>query len=290
MAPVVLLLVMIVPRAQGAGAYYDLSLDVGREDNLLRAAADVDRLADSSLDLTAAVGYPVPLGEHSGLYLRGALERIDYARYNGFDQLRLSGSVGWRYKPDLHYTAPWYALALKLSAWEFDQSELRDSRLWELSATTGRRLTDRVAVRAGAAYRERRATTGRVGWLSGERLFDTANRSLFAGLDYRYGGATWYGRYTVQWGDVVSTATWNPAVYGVAREAQFDDAAPVSASGRRRTGYRLDATSRLLDLGVNLPVGRATAIDLAAQYVDVAGAGGNDYHGLALHAAWLYRF
>ena len=276
--------------AFAAKPYFDLAVDLGHEENLLRAEASSDRLDDTRLDLSAAVGYPVLLGEHSGIYFRGAVEHSEYQSYHGFDNLRLSGSATWRYKPDLSFSAPWFSVGLKLAEWEFDESELRDSHVWELEAMAGKRFTDRISGRLGAAYRERHATTDQLGLIANERLFDMTNRRWFAGLDYQLGRLTWYGQYSYQTGDVVSTAVPTRKVVLASEEIQFDDAAPRSAAGRYRFGYRLDADTRLLDLGLNIAVSRTSAVDVALQYADVEAVGGNVYDNLALHVAYMRRF
>ena len=279
----------VVP-AYAARPYYDLSFDLGYEDNLLRAEVESDRLEDHSLNLSAAVGYPVLLGEHSGLYLRGAVESREYQTYGRFDHLRFTGSATWRYKPDLRFTAPWFSAGVTIADWTYDRSELRDSHVWELEVMAGKRFTDRISGRLGAAYRERHATTDQLGLLADERLFDMTNRRWFAGLDYRYGPVTWYGRLTRQSGDVISSAVPTRKVVLASEEIQFDDAAPRAADGRFRFGYRLNAVTRLFDLGANIAVSRTSAIDVALQYADVAGTGGNDYDNLTLHIAYMHRF
>ena len=284
------LLALIATPAFAARPYFDIALDLGYEDNLLRAEEESDRLREVTRNLTASVNYPVPLGEHSGLYLRGALDQEKHQNYGRFDNLRISASATWRYKPDLSYTAPWYSLGMTVADWSYQRSELRDSRVWELEAMVGKRFTDRISGRFGLAYRERHATTQWLGLLNDERLFDMTNRRWFAGLDYRYGPVTLYGQYGVQAGDVVSTAVPTHKVVLASEEIQFDDAAPLSADGRWRFGYRLNATTRLLDLGANIALSRAAALDIALQYADVEAVGGNVYDNLALHVAYMHRF
>ncbi len=284
-----LLMTAAIP-THAARPYYDLSLDLGHEENLLRAEAESDRLEDTTVNLSAAVGYPVLLGEHSGLYLRGAVESSEHQTYGRFDNLRVGGSATWRYKPDLSFTAPWYSLGLKVTDWEYHRSELRDSIIWEVEAMTGKRFTDRISAHLGAAYGERHATTDQRGLIAGERLFDMTNRRWFAGLDYQLGPLTLYGRLTRQTGDVVSSAVSTRKVVLASEEIQFDDAAPIAANGRFRFGYRLNAVTRLLDLGANYALSRSSAIDVAIQYADVDGSGGNDYDNLMIHAAYMHRF
>ena len=280
-----ILAALLLPQcAAAARPTLDLMVDLGYEQNLLRAAASEDRFDDQVVTLAGTLGYPYHLGERSGIHTRLAFARSQYATYDAFDRTDASLSVTYRTKPGLAFDAPWYAIGIKGELLDYDDSWLRSGYRLGFEGVVGARLSERLSARLGAHLSERRADTERTG-LMGGTLYDLREQRLFATADWKSGTLTWYGGVTLQWGDLVSTATPTPWIIAYADEIQWD-----SAIGANRWGYRIDADTRLYDVGVNIPVGRSGALDMALRRFDIDGPGAIDYDGYALHLGYLFRF
>ena len=118
---------------------------------------------------------------------------------------------------------------------------------------------------------------------------------VWATLDYRVGvAATLYGSFTWLDGDQVFNAVSANGQSWLAPYADVIAADPALAGefgGVAPLGYRIEATTFLYELGLNIPLRANQAIDLSGAYFDSeADQGRGSYDGMALRALYMYRF
>ena len=94
-----------------------------------------------------------------------------------------------------------------------------------------------------------------------------------------------FTNYTVQLGEVVSTATPNPTILAASKSVAPDD---VFAAGfgpgcaNRRCAYRLDALGHIFEAGMEFSLTQSMSLDLSGRYFIVDGDGLEAYRG------WIY--
>jgi len=273
--------------------FYDFGVNFSHENNIGRAELNRDIFSDNIISYFSSVNYLHQLNNHSGFLFKGTAQWFDYNKYTKLDNLLLDVGVTYRYKPNLHYTAPWYSLNLKVSEAIYDTSELRDNYAFSAEAVTGKRITDRVMVKIGLAYKNQSARTNKKGLL-GNTLYDIDYTKIFFTADYFYKQFIYYSQYTFQKGDVVSNAeTPTRKIILASKAIQKDDALGLDSNSDDSYGsygYRLNAKTQRLDFGINYAFDRVSAVDLSIQFIDVQGKGNNNYKNYIANFGYFYRF
>jgi hypothetical protein len=264
-------------------------LDAGyvHDSNASRGPSGQDEKADDILSAEGYAARSLLLGARSGLVLRGGLALSQHLGFRDLSNVALSGRAAWRVQPSPGYSAPWLEIAGAASLLRHSDSDLRDGWIAGVTAGGGSYLTDRVRVSVGAGIEERAADEG--------ALYDLSTNRIWATLDYRVGIATTvYGSVTRIAGDHVFNAVYGPSKGQLATYADVLAADPALADefgGTVPIGYRIDATTLVYELGLNLPLTGSQAIDLSASYFDSeTGRGGQSYDGIALRAMYMIRF
>ncbi|MCU7835405.1 MAG: hypothetical protein KZQ83_09130 [gamma proteobacterium symbiont of Taylorina sp.] len=277
--------------------FYNIGLNFSHEDNIGHAALETDIFSDNIMSYFSSVNYLYQLNHNSGLLFKGAVQWSDYNQYTKLDNLILDVGVTYRYKPDLHFTAPWYSLNFKISESIYDTSELRDNYAFSSEAVVGKRITDRIMVKMGLAYKDQSARTNKQGLL-GNKLYDIDYTKVFLTADYFYKRFIFYSQYTFQKGDVVSNAeTPTRKIILASKAIQKDDALGSDNNSDDNSdnnygsyGYRLDAKTHRLDFGINYALDRVSALDFTIQLIDVRGDGNNNYKNYTANFGYFYRF
>jgi len=282
-------LILGIPSSYAARPFFDLGIDVGHDNNIGRAEEDSDILSDKFLTASVSANYLHQIDYNSGIVFKALAEWIDYQHYYALDHYVLGLSATYRFKPDLTYTAPWYSLGITGKRLEYHDSELRNGYTLEAQAMAGKRFTDRVMGKIGLAHHERLARTDEEGLL-GEKLFETQTTKAFVGMDYFWDKFIFYGQYTFQTGDVISTGRATRKVVLASDEIQQDDAIGRDKNNNIRWAYRLKGDTHIGDIGVNYSLSRAAALDFTVRAVEVKAAGGNRYDSYSAHLGLLYRF
>jgi hypothetical protein len=262
--------------ATGHAVDFDAELAYTSDDNVTRAAREVDILKDSFWAASAGVSFIQWLNRNHRLVARGFLRGEVYDKYDGLSNASAGAQVTYQYRASGQFTAPTYGAFLKTAIVEYD-SELRDSNLYTLGASWRKPVTDRVTAFAQLAANVRE---------SDSTVFDTREISLLANVDYSIGSrGTVYLTYNYLDGDIVSTVE-SPWLYIVnaAEAINIDDAFPG------RTAYRLNATTHVVTLGTNLSIGEGHSLDLSARLADSKADGGVNYERWLYTLAYLVRF
>lgn len=266
---------------QAADPRLDLRTTVSRDDNVGRSERARDRRADEILTLAGRLTLPLRLSSAAVMSLEAGVQRQQHEDLDGLDGWQAGGGARLRWRPRGGFTAPWYEVHVGADAIRVDGSELRNGYLLRTGVVAGRRLTDRIRLRAGYGFEHRRA--------EGSAVFDLDSHRLFGAADYHLAGrALLYARVEGRHGDVFSLATPDPQILAAAEARVAEDALRGPAGGPL-VAYRLQAETVLAELGVNLPIGSAVALDASALMHRSNGRGGIDYDGLVLQVSLLFR-
>lgn len=283
-------LVFAAPAAHGAeGWRYGLSADLMHDDNATRGLYDADRKGDNLLSVEGSATRSLLLGARSGALLRATAAYSHFVTFDDLSNVSLSGRAAWRIQPGTAFSAPIYELAGKFTLLQHADSKLRDGTIATLEASVGSHVTDRVRLGAGFGWDQRNGgDPGRAGEVA---IYDLDSTRLWASLDYRFGARnTAYARVTQVSGDQVFNSVTVSGLTG----AWATDPAFAGELGRPTDSYRVDSTTRIIDIGVNVPLAREHSLDfLYSSYRSTAEEGtqlGNKYSGNIFRATYLYRF
>ena len=275
--------------ALAASPIVDVDASIEYDDNLSRAEAGKDIQQDVIVTVGTAATKQVPIGERSGLVLRGHVGAQGFADFEKLNNVSMDGFVDYRIKPGSGYADPWYSLGSGLSFRQHRGSKIRDAVEMRVRAAIGQRFNEAWAIKGGYLFDARRAFDG--------EAFDNRGHRLFADLRYALSTRTaTYATYSVRRGEVVSVARPNPKVSSAAAEViEPDDAfglgcGPAAAGPLGTCAYRLDATVHRAEIGIDYALGRTTSFDVHARYFETRGDGGNHYDGLLVGSSLLVRF
>lgn len=248
------------------------------DSNITRAELDDDILEDSIINAATYAVYAINIDKTSSVHLTGNLELNFYQDFDKLNNIRLGLGASYRLQPDTHYTAPWYSASFKYQAWDYS-SDMRSSSVLKLDIGLGKRLTDKVELRAGLEAENRDADS---------LIFDTDNTRLYVNLDFKLTTEnTLYTSLFYNDGDIVSTVKDSSptAIKLASKPWQVDDAFPSTW-----WSYKLDATTTGLSIGNNHALSSVQSIDISVLYYSASAYGGSDYTGLIAELRYFYRF
>lgn len=290
-AAVGLALFAFVNSQAAAEPTYDLEFGVRHESNFTRAERTDDQEDDTGVVLGSRVSGIKRLQPQDTLTGEIGLGVTYWQEFP--DVSELAGELGLRYRHAfaVDFDAPWLELAVAAVGLKYKDSEIRDGGLARAGLIGGRRFGSVFAGRVGYAYQVRRAAE--------QQVFDLEHHEAFGQIDAHL-GQRWllYGEISALEGEIVSTAgTPNPKILAHANEVTIgaDPAfglgpSPTGAGRSIRRSYQLDAVVVSGELGVNYPLRSGLALDVAANYVQAYGAGGNQYNGFGVNASLLWQF
>ena len=271
------------------GWRYGISADAMFDDNVTRGLYDADVESDSILSVEGSAVRSVLLGPRSGALFRGAARYSQFVTFSDLSNLALSGRAAWRTQPGRDFSSPIYEVAANLVWLQHSDSDLRDGTIATIEGSIGSHLTDRVRLGAGLAWDTRNGgDPGRAGEVA---IYDMDNVRLWGSVDYRFGTRnTAYARLTQVSGDQVFNSVTVNSLSG----AWATDPAFADELGRPTDSYRVDASTLVYEIGVNLPLAGGHTLDfLLSGYSAKAEEGpqsGNKYSGTILRATYFYRF
>lgn len=288
------LLLLASPAAPQAaeGWRFGASGEVAHDDNATRGLYDADQKGDTIVSVEGSAIRSMPLGARSGALFRGAAKYSHFATFDDLSNLSLSGRAAWRTQPGTGFSSPIFEVAGALEWLQHADSELRDGTITTLEASVGSHVTDRVRLGAGLTWLKRNG--GDPGRVNEFEIYDLDNTRIWASIDWRFSVRnTAYARLTQIDGDQVFNSV---TVSGISPDptAWATDPALAKELGGTVNSYRVDSTTQLWEIGVNLPLSREQALDFSyLGYSSKAEEGqyqGNKYSGSIYRATWLYRF
>lgn len=278
-----------LPAHAAEGWRYGVSGEVAYDDNATRGLFGADEKGDTVLSAEASAVRSVRLGERSGALLRGAARFSQFATFGDLSNLALSGRAAWRAQPGRSFGSPIFELAGSYTWLQHADSKLRDGTLATVEGSVGSHLTDRLRLGAGLGADARSGgDPGRPGEVA---IYDMDNTRVWVSLDLRVGlRSTLYARLSQVDGDQVFNSVTVSGLSG----AWATDPAFAEELGRATDSYRVDASTQIYEVGVNLPLAGPHVLDfLYSGYSAKAQEGpfaGRKYAGSVLRATYLYRF
>jgi hypothetical protein len=283
------LLAQLATAQAAEGWRYGVSADLMHDDNATRGLYDADQKGDTILTAEGSAVRSFMMGERSGALLRASARYSHFTTFDDLSNLALAGRAAWRTQPGRSFSAPIFEVAGSLTWLQHADSELRDGTIATLEGSVGSHVTDRVRLGAGMAFDTRSGgETGRAGEVA---IYDMDNTRLWATVDYRFGVRnTLYARFSLIEGDQVFNSVTVSGLTG----AWATDTAFAAELGRATDSYRVDSSTSVIDIGVNVPLAREHTLDFSyTRYSSEAKEGsqeGNKYSGNVFRATWLYRF
>lgn len=283
-------LLLAAPLALAESPRFGLDVEVLHDSNASRGLYDADRKADSVVSIEGSLAGSAPVGSRGGFVYRAAARYDHFSTFEDLSNLALTGRVAYRVQPGTEFSSPFFEIAANAAWLSHSDSELRDGTIVSLEASIGSHLTDRLRVAGGLAVDQRDG--GDPGIPGQIAVYDMDYARVWATLDYRFGVRnTLYGRIMHITGDHVFNTVTNP---GINPTAWAVDPALASGQGRPADAYRVEASTFVYDLGVNIPLAGNRALDFFlssySSKVDEGPQAGSKYTGYQVRASYLYRF
>ena len=274
----IVLLTLLSPSAYAASdSFMDFEATMGLDDNVTRAAQNVDIEHDAFLTVTGTGGQVMISGYAGTLTAKALFEINAFTRFSGLSNASAVGKLNYTFGFSSRFGAPWFSLDANYGVIEFVSTQ-RDSNILSATATMGLQIDDVTSMRLGLSYRDRDAESS---------VFDTENSSFFINMDWSITSRDIvYITYKIETGDTFSSATMVGLPVIDASSAIVDD----DVFTDKRT-YRLDATTQFITLGYNLIKNLHSSFDFSARYLE-SDADDVDlvYEGLTLRISYFKRF
>ena len=262
----------------GDGGYVDAEVSVRYEDNLSRANSGPDIEEDMVTAMSVGAAYLKKLNDKSQLLISAYLAHERFAEFDDLNNITMNGNIVYTIQPRSGFTAPWYELSVDIANQKFNKSNIRDSAIVTTRIASGKRLSERLLGKLAYSYTHR---------YSDANVFDTDSHDIKGLLVYDFSPrVSLFGTYQLQIGEVVSTATPNPAIIAASESVAPDDVfSPGLGPGcmNRRCAYRLDAIGHILEAGAEIYLNEQFTLDLSGRYFIIDGDGLEAYKG------WVYR-
>ena len=266
-----------------------------------RIGGGVELLYDSNVNRAAAPdrehGEAVVTGEvngvrsylltyRSGVVARAGLQLVGHTDYTDLSYIAASGRVLYRYQHNPGFTGTILEVAGDLEVRQHADSKIRNGWIGDLTIGAGKHLTDRLRLGTGLGFEGRAAR---------DSVYDTSTARIWGSADFRWSPTiTAYGSVNFIDGDQV----FNSAYGGTqANLMQYGKASAPDPALRRAFGgivpmaYRVDARTWVYDVGVNLNLGNARALDFSVGYFDAeAKKNPVTYDGFSARVNYFHRF
>lgn len=259
----------------GSDTALNLDASIGLDDNVTRAQLNEDIEHDSFASVGASLAHEATRFDIGQITLNLDLTATKFVEFSGLSQVDAGGGINYTFSPWAGFGAPWFSLDAQYKVMEFD-SFLRDSNLFVATGTFGKRIDDKTDMRTTLIYQSRD---------SDGTVFDTENVSLFVNFDFTLQKKmTLYVTYKYQDGDVFSSASSvNTNIINSAKAIEFDDVFDG------KIAYRLDGTTQLFTLGLNLARNLDSAYDISLRFLTSDADGGLEYEDLAIRLSYFHR-
>jgi len=259
-------------------AFIDFEATLGADDNVTRAAENVDIEHDGFLTLAGTGGYELYQGRAGVLTGKVLLEGHKFSRFDGLSNIVAAAKLNYTFGFSSGFGAPWFALDLDYGVAEFE-SFLRDSNIFRAAATMGLQIDDATSMRLGFAFKDREAESN---------VFSTRNTSFFINMDWAIVKRhIIYVTYKYETGDIFSSSS-NPALWLI--DASNGNIVDDDVFTDKRT-YKIDGTTQFGTLGYNWIMDLHSSFDFSARFLHSEADEVNlDYQGLTLLASYFHRF
>ncbi|MGH8442927.1 MAG: hypothetical protein ACRETF_08520 [Nevskiaceae bacterium] len=256
-------------------------LGVGYDDNVGNAALEADVRDDTILSGALNLDFHWRPTLFTALLLRGSLRGEGYDKADGLSNGKFTAMARVSHRPGGGFYAPTLAGWISAAVWEFD-SRMRDGSEYRAGVFLVGPITTAVSARLGVAGVER----------SGDSyVFDMSSWSAGIDIDWRVLPAlTLYAGYQFHDGDIVSTGSVPPKSSHLPGGGGGSSAADPDDAFDGLFAYRVDATTHLVTVGVNVPLSARLAIDGQLRRADSETDGGTGYDRWQGTVSALVRF
>jgi len=228
------------------------------DDNVRLARDDDDIREDSILSATLKAKGGMPLDDFSLFNYGGSVTYNKYDTFDTLDNVEFEVNARYRFALTSGFTSPIYSLRAKVGGVEHDNSEMRDSTLYSLSAELNKWLTTTINMTAGLGLNRRESVS---------EVYDTQDARLFVNFDTNFTDTDLvYTTFTYITGDTVSSATPSLDIINAADAIEPDDA--FGGVDANQFAYRIDSNTLVLTLGYNRILTPDLSLDLSARFVD----------------------
>ncbi len=244
----------ITPPAAFAAGSLGLKLDAGVtfDDNVTRASADSDRVADRSFNVNVAKSMLIPLSEKTRVFLNGFVGGQRFKIYSGLDNFTAGIDAELQYRTSGDFGAPLWSLFANFSVSDFEANQ-REGYRYAIGASVRQDLTDRISLFGALTHNQRVARSS---------VFSGHDYSARLNLDYALAKAhTLYLTGEYRYGDLVSTGTHTLANINIAKVFTPDTAFPGLYA------YRVDGRTLIFTAGYNYALGGKDSLDFSWRYV-----------------------
>ena len=273
-------------RAASATWLLDTEATVIYDDNVGLAQRARDVKSDTALSALASVGWGVQLDDRSLVSLTLDAGGKLYERFTGLDHVVLGLTPAFKHKLGLGPEAPSVRLWGSVARQEYEE-DIRDSWVYRLGAGIGKRFGARWELRADYTFERRLGDddTAVSTTLPGD-VFDLTSHTFAFRSDFLYSQAlSLFAGYALRTGDVVSTTTRNPQIFGASTALTRD-----RAFGRNFVAYKIDATAHVLGVGGSLALGQRASFNVGYEHVIGEARRGIEYRNNIVRMGLLYSF
>jgi hypothetical protein len=231
---------------------FDFRADAGftYDNNVSRAVAAPNILADQSYNIDASAGGIFPVSAHTRAVVTVAGGAEQFRAYSGLSRIFGSGLGEFQYRSSGEFGAPIFALFARVTGEQYE-SHLRDGHRYAAGISARKLVTDRISVFGAVAHGERSTVSS---------VFTGRDNSLRFNVDYAVAArGTLYLTGEFHRGDTFSSGQPSLAAIDIAKVLAPDDAFRDAGL----TAYRFEAKTVLATVGYNLPLGHGDALDFS---------------------------
>jgi len=274
----------------GAAAAADLfyGADAGWfwDDNVTRAQARPDILADSGLTAGGSLGLVLSARERDSFAVGAELRTRQYQRFHGLDMAGLGANVSYRMKFGLGAYAPRAAVSFAAGPERYGDS-LRNGWRSRLALELGRRLNDRWDISGGYSVDRFDADNVLAPLPRFSRdVYSLQGRSLFARAEYTL-SERWLALLHLNFrrGDVLSSSRPSLPVF-----LASSDIAPDAAFGAGYFAYKLAGRTASARLGASYALSPHSSLNLDLTREVTVSEGPLGYRSTLGNATFVYSY
>ncbi len=280
-----------------ANTFSQLAINLGHETNLSRGLDSPHKEESSSLAVDYSFGKLYELGLKNTLVLSAAANASRFNELRGFDHVGFSLAANYNYKWALGAYAPTLAFSTSYALEEYE-GRARDNGLLTVDVSYLKRVSPAWFLTLGADYQKSSSDNlpndpiiDSFGYAPDRtlpfELYDYDSNSVYGDLEYAFENGVLLnaGFRRVNGFSVSSTATPTLALYKVA-EALYTD--PAFKKGW--VAYQLEADTNEWSLGLSIPSGLDSSINLTYNVYDISAMGGHNYRNRMLSVSYVRNF
>lgn len=249
------------------------------DDNVPAAELSDDILSDFIFLAGMSYAYGRELSDTDGLLIRGAVEVRRFHRFNALSNVRLKGSLDYRWHLSNELLAPWFRGAVHAAYTKTHRSKIRDGWRYSLEPTVGKRLTHLIEVHLGYIYDHRNSPYG--------RTFDLIGHRLHAGVRYDLNSSTvLYVKGFQRHGQAASSGViGTPDIKALRRAVELDP-----GLGRGTKSWRVTGVTRSVELGTDIRIDDENIVNLGGYFSVTDGKGSIGWTKYGLFVLYSHSF